>query len=402
MLAARRAMQMQTFMSELFQLANPAYMGKPAATVPELLQKGILLLPEFIHDPADRQAARLSFAKSMFEADDLVASQKVFADVIEQAKKTGDLAQLAEAEVYAGTIAARRGEPGWMELQADAVRLSHSRGITPSARVQIFGLYAINRSIRGYRKTPEDESLLRAAVAESRANGLPEREQAWVLNLLANYLVGKGDFGGAKIAANQALAIYMKESYALCDQAALRTVLANIQSLSGDPGGSIPYYRQANTDFRTCAGEVGQNTLVSGALLARALTVTGQASEAIPLLESSLSIYRKAYPSNPDLVLPLVYLGQAYIQTSQFEKAESGATEAFQLTEGKINRNSSMAAVIELTLAQALKGEGRFAEAKNHAELSDKEYAAAAPLPPSQKLNAEQAHQLMLDLQKQP
>jgi serine/threonine protein kinase len=60
--AGRRAEQMQNFMYRLLKLANSNYMGKPAATVEDFLQLGVRVLPDFIKDPADLRAAKLSLA----------------------------------------------------------------------------------------------------------------------------------------------------------------------------------------------------------------------------------------------------------------------------------------------------------------------------------------------------
>jgi hypothetical protein len=57
-----------------------------------LLQLGVRLLPELIADSADRRAAQLSLAESMFDDDDLQDAQKVFANLIQGAKRTGDIA----------------------------------------------------------------------------------------------------------------------------------------------------------------------------------------------------------------------------------------------------------------------------------------------------------------------
>jgi serine/threonine protein kinase/tetratricopeptide (TPR) repeat protein len=396
----QRALQMQTFMSELFKLANPRYTGKPTATVPEFLQLGVKLLPEFITNYADRSAARLSLARSLFYTDDLVAARPVFAEIIRESRRAGDLAQLAEADAYAGTIAFRLGETGaGSELFAESLRLDHAASITPSARVRIIGLYGINRTNRGIR-TPEDEQLLRSAVVESRH--LPEQEQAWILNLMADYLVNQGQLVEAKTFATESLHIYEREPYALCDQAELRTVLANIQSLTGDSAGSVAFYRRANADFRACSGEMSENTLATQALLGRALLKSGLPLEAIAVLEPSLPVWRKAWPASPEIILPLNFLSKAYVQTSQFEKAESTSTEALKVLEGKVNRNSAMVALPELLLAKALQGQGRLVEARRHAETSDGEYSAAASLSASEKPGAAEAHQLAMSLSAKP
>ena len=212
----------------------------------------------------------------MFDDDDLADAQNVFADIIQSAKRTGDTARLAEAESYSGTIAYRQGDTAkGAALLEDSLGLSHRPGVTPESRVKITAYFVENRLNRGFG-APEDEALLRAAVAESRIQKLPERDQAWVGSVLAQWLRYKGDIAEAKVLANQSLAVYARESYALCDQADMRVLLADIQGLEGDVAGSIPIYRQAYADFKTCSGEASENTLLTQARLARVLLKVGQ------------------------------------------------------------------------------------------------------------------------------
>jgi tetratricopeptide (TPR) repeat protein len=398
----QRALQMQTFMSELFKLANTNYMGKPAATVPEFLRLGVRLLPDLITNPADRRLAQMSLAESMFDDDDLVDAQRVFSDIIQDAKRTGDNAQLAEAESYAGTIAYRQGDSATGEaVLQSSLLLSRSTGVTPKVRDRIITYFVINRLDRSVQ-TPEDERLLRAAVAEGHAQRLPERDQAWTISYLAQYLRFKGDLREAKTLAEESLAIYSREPYALCDQADMRVLLADIQGLDGDVQGSLPLYRQAYADFRSCSGESSENALLTQARLARAMLKVGLAKEVIPLLEPSLPVWQKAFPNSPDLAEPLVFLAKAYVQTGQFDKAESSVNRALQISLGKVNPESTQIAVLELLLAQALQGEGRSSEALSHAETADRVYAAVPTMSAGEKIYADQAHRLMLSLKKKP
>jgi serine/threonine protein kinase/tetratricopeptide (TPR) repeat protein len=396
----RRAMQMQTFMTEVFKLANTHYMGKPAATVPELLQLGVKLTPDLIKDPVDRRAAQLSLAKSMYDNNDFGLAQAVFAEVIKNAKQAEDLARLAEAESYAGKIAYQTGNSdAGAALSADSLRLDHSPGVTPAVRIRIITDSVQNRVDLGNRK-PEDEILLRSAVSESRDRSVSERERAEAIGSLAYYLSATDKLSEAKALSMQALAVYLSEPFAFCDRAAMHTLLANLQSQSGDSAGSIPLYRQAYTESRSCSGDASEPTFATQVMMARAMIKSGQAQNAIPVLESLIPTWQKAYPSSLDLRVPFSFLARAYLQTSQFEKAELAARQALQLQEGKINPNTVNVAVSEFWLAQALKGEGRNAEALQHAETSDREYAAVATISTVEKVYAVQAHELVLDLQK--
>ena len=132
----QRALRMQTFMYRLFKLANSNYLGKPAATVPEFLELGVKVLPEYIKDPADQREAQLSLAESMYDNGDMATAQKVFTQTIPGAKAAGDTNAVAEAEAFSGDIAFQMGrmEVG-KSLTADALALSQNESVTPSVRV---------------------------------------------------------------------------------------------------------------------------------------------------------------------------------------------------------------------------------------------------------------------------
>ena len=96
----------------------------------------------------------------------------------------------------------------------------------------------------------------------------------------------------------------------------------------------------------------------------------------------------------------MVFLAKAYLQTSQFEKAEAAAEQGLQVIAGKVEARGAQTAVLELLLAQALQGESRWTEALHHAEAADTDFAAVPATFAGEKRYAAQAHQLMLDLQK--
>jgi serine/threonine protein kinase len=396
--AGRRAERMQNFMYRLFKLANSNYMGKPAATVQDFLQLGVRVLPDFIKDPADLRAARLSLAESLFDNDDFVHAQPVFAQVISDAKAAGDVGSEAEAEGFAGDVAYNLGQGDLgKNLTEHAFSLAHRHGVTPSERVWIEVYYVENRADRGIR-SEEDGAILASAVAEARKEKLPERESAFAIGKLADYLSQRGDLEEAQADAEEVYRIYGREPYALCDQADTAVLLANIRYNRADYAGSLPLYRQGYEGFKTCAGPDNLNTLSLQVLMARDMLKLGQAQAVIPMLESALPIWRKTFHDNTDIVAPLVFLSRAYIAAGKFGSAEGTIQEALKVQEGKVIPNSTRVAVFELLWAQALVGERRMSDARLHAETADKEYAGIATMTPAEKVYAAQAHQLALEL----
>ena len=87
-LEGQRAVRMQTFLYRLLYLANSNYTGKPSFTVPDFLELGVKLLPDYIKDPADLRKAQMSLAESMYENNDLDGAARVFGEVIASANRS--------------------------------------------------------------------------------------------------------------------------------------------------------------------------------------------------------------------------------------------------------------------------------------------------------------------------
>jgi serine/threonine-protein kinase len=391
---------MQNFMYQLFKLANLNYTGKPAATVPELLQLGVTVLPQFIRDPQDQRAAQLSLAESMFDDHDFSHAQPVLLGVIANAKAAGDLATEAEAEAYAGATAQQLGQADLgRSLESHAMSLAHARGVTPTVRVWIESFYAEDEETRGFR-TDDTLRLHKDAVEESIAQHLPEREQASAMFNLALTLSFRGRPNDAEPWARRTLAIYANEPYALCDRADVTYLLGQIEYARGNYSGSIPLYRDAQDGYRTCAGPESLNVLALNIYMARADVKLGQVKAAIQLLEAVLPGERKLAPGGANVFAPLVMLARAYNMDGQFAKAEATITEAIQLQQAKINPLGPQAAASQLVLAQTLAGLGQNVDALAHARSADSIYSASHSLTPSEKEFAAQTQQLLQELEK--
>jgi serine/threonine protein kinase/tetratricopeptide (TPR) repeat protein len=397
--AGQRAMQMQNFMYQLFKLANSNYTGKPAATVPEFLQLGVTVIPQFIRDPKDQRAAQLSLAESMFDDHDFSHAQPVLLSVIANSKAAGDLATEAESEAFAGAAAQLLGQAGLSRnMESHAMSLAHAPGVTPTVRVWIESFYAEDEDTRGFR-TDATLRLHEDAVNESVAQHLPEREQASAMFNLASTLSFRGRPNDAEPWAKRTLAIYAKESYALCDRADVSYLLGQIEYARGNYGGSIPMYLNAQDGYKTCAGPESPNVLALNIYMARADVKLGQAKAAIQLLEAVLPSERKVAPSGANVFAPLVMLARAYNMDGQFVKAEAAISEAIQLQQSRINPLGPQAAASQLVLAQALTGLRQNAAALAHVRAADSIYSANTSLTPSEKEFAGQAQQLVQELQ---
>src|SRR5580698_6875335 len=183
--AGQRALRMQTFMYRLFKLANSSYTGKQEFTVPEFLELGVKLLPDYIKNPADLREAQMSLAESMYENGDPDSAQKAFEQIIASAKAAGDIGAEAEAEAFYGDIAYQKGRMDEGKARtAHAFELSRKPGVSPNVRVWSEIYYAANLEKNGFR-TQDNTRLLQEAVKESHEYNLPERETAYATYQLA-------------------------------------------------------------------------------------------------------------------------------------------------------------------------------------------------------------------------
>ena len=127
---AQRAVRMQTFMYRLFKLANSNYTGKQAATVPEFLELGVRMLPQYITDPSDLRQAQLGLAESMYENGDVDEAQKVLLQTTASAKAAGDTSSEAESEAFSGHIAYMQGDNSLGQtLAGHALDLARKPGV---------------------------------------------------------------------------------------------------------------------------------------------------------------------------------------------------------------------------------------------------------------------------------
>ena len=393
----QRALRMQTFMYRLFKLANSHYTGKPAATVPEFLELGVEMLPQYIKDPADLREAQLGLAESMYENGDLDSAQKVLTQTTATAKAANDIPAEAESEAFLGNIAFQDGQMESGErLTAHALELSRKSGVSPAVRAWSAIFYAWNRDNNGYR-SDENLRLLQGAVKECRVNNLSSRETADALYTLGEDLELRGQLDDAEAAFNQALQVYGQDPFALCEQSEVYGDMAYMNEMRGNVQASLPLYQRAYEGYSKCTGAQSRGALTEQEYWAGALMKLGRAKEALSMMESAMPTWRKMLGSGPDLSEPLFFLSRAYIDTGQFQEGEKTAEELVAVQEGKVSSTDRRIGASHLLWARALVGQHRDKEALPHAEIADRLLAVNAVSAGGKQMSAE-AHQLLADI----
>jgi serine/threonine-protein kinase len=397
--AARRALQMQGLLRTIFTLANPEYTGKPVATVPEFLQLGVRLLPEFVSDPADLRAEKLSLAESMFDSGDLKDALPVFQQVGSNARAARDLPIEAEAESYAGSIDYNDGKLAeGKALSEHALSLIHAAGVTPSSRINIQIQYALASENAGFR-TDQNLQLLEDAVSESRKAKVPDHERAYALISLSEKLNPRGRLDEAEAALQEAIGIYESEPYALCEQSRALENMALFHNQRRDFQGSVRYMQQSYKGFAACSGEGSKITLEAQSYLAAAMLGAGQYAQVVPMLEVALPRWRSLVGSDSgEMATPLLFLTRAYLLAKDFPHAEGTARELLRVQQGKVNPLSAQMGICNLVMAQALDGQTRYREALPYAEAAETAFTAEGSKAAGTQRNAAKAKDLLQKL----
>lgn len=397
-LEGQRAVRMQTFLYRLLYLANSNYTGKPNFTVPDFLELGVRLLPDYIKDPADLRKAQMSLAESMYENNDLDGAERVFTQVIASAKAARDYDTEAESEATAGDVAYLQGKPELgLALTTHALELSRKSGISTSVRIWSEIYYASNRERLGFRTNETLQLIESAAEAAQGHNVLPPHEVGDVLYTLGYSLKLRERYAESEATYSKALAIYLQDGQAKCDQSAVYGELAQDKDKGGDPQGSLPIYRQAYDGLKACEGPDSRAALEQQDRMAGALIELGRATEALPILESIMPGWRKVAGASADLAEPLYFLALAQIDTGRFEQAEASAKELFNVQDGKVASTDRRIGEAQLLWTRALVGQHRDAEALPHAQMAAKLLVKGISAN-SQRKDA-QAQKLLQDLQ---
>ena len=143
---------MQTFMYRLFKLANSNYTGKPAATVPEFLELGVKMLPQYIKNPADLRQAQLGLAESMYENGDLDEHRKFYCKP-RQCESCRRYSVRGGVGSFLGNIAYLQGDNGPSGKRLLRTRLIWRANPECRRHVRVWSqiFFAWNRDNNGYR-----------------------------------------------------------------------------------------------------------------------------------------------------------------------------------------------------------------------------------------------------------
>lgn len=395
---ARRATQMQTFLYRLLYVANANYTGKPTFTVPDFLELGARLVPDYVTNPADLRRAQLGLAESMFENDDTDGAAKVFTEVIHSAKNAQDFDSEAEAEATAGFIAYQKGNvPLADAMTAHALELSHRRDASASVRVWSAVYYAMVREESGSR-TEANLHMLQHAIEEANTTPLPPREVADTYYNLALAYRFRGRYEDSETAYRHALQTYDQDPQAHCDRADVRLGIASDEENLGNDAESLLEYNTAWAESKQCSGENSRNSLRDETSVAEGLLRAGRSADALLLMQQVLPALRSLGTDRPYLARPTRLLGQAYVDRRAFAAADT-LFRAFAVRGGGAAEETKdpELGLLELIWARASQGRGDRVDALAHARNAQRLLPAGQGTP-TQKAGAAQASALVANL----
>ena len=393
----QRALRMQIFMSSLFKLANETHTGKPAATLPEFLQLGITVLPQYIHDPHDLLQAQLSLAESMTDSGDDVHSLPAFQAIVESARAHDDLGAEAEAEAFAGNIDSHDGRiEDSLRITQHAFDLSRTKGISPTVRfwAELYHADAIEYSGKRIDSNLVEE---RDAIRISRESRLPPQLTATALMHLGEILVNRGDLKAADPMLRDALGLFQREPFSTCNQSEVYDFLSLSQHMAGDDLKSLELNQKAYDGYVACAGPDSREALSDQAHIAARLIYLGRPHEAVVMLQSTLPKWRALVGETPEVAEMLYYAARANVEDGRWTEAEALASEAVKVQTGHIAPGGRRFGMPEYIWARALFGQRRFSEAlphaRNAASMLDNQTS------PSAAKDAAQARDLYMQVQ---
>jgi tetratricopeptide (TPR) repeat protein len=373
----QRAERMQTFMHQLFRLANSNYTGKPAVTVPEFLQLGVKILPDYIRNPEDLLQAKVALAESMFDNGDFGDAKNIFRQTANTARTMKDINAEAESTAFIGHIAFLQGNVAeGKQFTAEALSLSQQKGVSPTVRIWAADFYALDRDNLGLM-TDENLTLLRSAANQARRYNLPAHEKAKAIYDLGSVLEHYGKLDEAMPLYSEALNLFSQDPVDVCDPSAVYGDLGYLHFLKNDAAGSVPLFQRSYDGYKTCSGAASHDALSILGYLGGSLVEAGRAPEAVTLLEASRPDWEKISGGFLSLGEFPLNLSIAYNATGRYADAEKLISA--MIAAKRAHSPMGVFSRPEFILSQALAGEHRYQEALPHADVALRSFRKTDP-----------------------
>jgi serine/threonine protein kinase len=382
---ADRAARTQTFMNQLFRLANSNYAGKQVNSLNDFLALGLKMAPVLAPDKRQLAEIEASLAVSTHDSGNLAASIPAFERALSDARAAHDSNTEVESMAYLTGLYFDNGDPGRARsLGKEAVAKSGNSSVSPRARAE--ALLQL-----GYIQLLANQSdagalhMLEQAAAIARSTPLSDFDRADITGNLAwaysatSALNEKDRNAATERTARESLAVYKSLPINVCQVALPAIALARSYRVQHRMNDAEQILRDAYQHVSVCLGAGYDLSLAVLGNWGSSLVWTGHADQAVPKLEEGLAVARKTYAGRNAAYLMDILgpLSLAYEATGQPKKAEASAREMLQLAGADPNRSETAEA--RRTLGLALAAEHRYTEALPLLEAAYNSYSKHAP-----------------------
>jgi serine/threonine protein kinase len=383
--AADRAARTQTFMSQLFRLANSNYSGKQVSSLNDFLALGLKMAPLLAPDKRQLSEIEASLAISIHDSGNLSSSIPAFERALADARATHNLDTEVECLAYLTSLYFDNGDSTRaIQVGRDAVAKSKDSSVSPKSRAD--ALLQL-----GYIQLLTNQSdldalhMLEQAAKIARETPLPDFDRAYILGDLAwaysssSALDEKQRNEATERTARESIALYQALPVKVCEVALPAIALARSYRVQHRLREAETILRDAYQEVSVCLGAGYDLSLSVLGNWGSALVWTGHAAEAVPKLEEGMAIARKTYSGRNaaylmDLLGPL---SLAYEYSGRPKESESAAREMLQLAGNDPNRSETAEA--RRTLGLALVSQHRYAEALPLLQAAYQSYSKHAP-----------------------
>ncbi len=362
-LEGARAARTQSFMNQLFRVANSNVSGKTAATVPEFLRTGTKLAPLLIEDRRELAEVECSLASSIRDSGNPKDAIPEFQQALRDAQAVRDRNSEEDALSSLATLLFDEGQTAAaLQCVHDALAHAQDAAVAAKTRADVY-LNAGYVLLQAHPGDLEGVHYLERASSVAAAAQLPPLDRAAILGNLAWADSVRRRWPQAIETAQQSLALYKSLPIHLCESALPMLALARAERVQRHFAESERMLRANYQSTASCFGEGFDLSLAVLGQWGYSLVLTGKSAEAIERLNDALPLARRTYAGRNmvylvDLLAPLA---MAYGESGQAVRAETVAREA--LTILQTDPQNSFVAEMKRALGLALLAQGKFAQA---------------------------------------
>ncbi len=382
---AARAARTQSFMSQLFRLANANYAGKQVNSLNDFLALGLKMAPLLAPDRRQLSEIEASLAISTHDSGNLKDSIPAFERALADARASGDINTEVECLAYLTGLYFDNGDAARATtLGREAVAKSDNAAVSPRSRAEALEQLGYTL-VLSHQAAADGIHLLEKANTIATKAALPAVDRAYIEGTLAwayttsAALSEKDRNAATERTALESIALYKSLPIKVCQVALPAIALARVYRAQRRLNDAEQLLRDSYQQTSVCLGAGYDLSLSVLGQWGYALVWTKQAPEAIDKLENGLQLARKTYAGRNAVYLTDILgpLALAYEADHQPKRAEALAREMLALVGEDPNRSETAEA--RRTLGLALAAQQRYPEALPYLQASYDSYFKHAP-----------------------